>query len=83
MFRTRATSAATNYTTVAGDYLVLEVGVGGDPAVGFNHESGMRFGDAAASDLPEDNTDTTDLNPWVQLTDTLTFVDTLFAQAMM
>lgn len=68
------TSAAGNYTTVAGDYVVLQLGMGGDPDVGSDHDSSLRFGDAAASDLPEDDTDTTDLNPWVQLTDTLTFI---------
>ena len=67
-----ATSAATNYTTVADDRIVIEEGMGGDPISG-DHESTMRFGDAAASDLAENDTATTDDNPWVQLTDTLTF----------
>lgn len=73
-------SAATNYTTVAGDYLVIEIGVSGDPAVGQSHSCSLRFGDAAASDLPSDDTETQDLNPWVQLNDTLTF-DTIRPQA--
>ena len=68
-----ATSAATNYTTVAEDRLVFEVGMGGDPNAGSDHDSSMRFGDDAASDLPEDDTTTTDLRPWIQLTNTLTF----------
>jgi hypothetical protein len=69
------TSAATNYTTVAGDRLVFEVGAGGLPKNnGFSHSCSLRLGDSAASDLPEDTTTTTDLRPWVQLTDTLTFV---------
>ena len=70
-----ATSAATNYTTVAGDYLVIEMGVGGDPVVGgSNHKNTLRLGDNG-SDLPEDNTDTsTTLVPWVELADTLSFV---------
>ena len=68
-----ATSAATDYTTVAGDRLVIETGMGGTPGIASDHDSSMRFGDAAASDLPENNTATTDDNPWVELTDTLTF----------
>lgn len=71
---TTRNSAATNYTTVAGDRLVIEVGLIGTPVAGGSHSSSIRFGDDAASDLPEDNTTTTDLRPWVQLTDTLTFV---------
>jgi hypothetical protein len=66
-----ATSAATNYTVVSGDRLVIEIGMGGVPSL-FGHDSNMRLGDAAASDLPEDDTDTTDLRAWVQLNDTLT-----------
>ena len=69
-----ATSAATNYTTVTGDYLVFELGTGGNPGAGGTHDSQLRLGDAAASDLSEDNTSTTDNNPWIELTDTLTFV---------
>lgn len=69
-----ATSAATNYTVLAGDRLVFEIGGGGDPAAGSDHDYTLRLGDAAASDLPEDNTDTNDFNPWIELTDTLAFV---------
>jgi len=76
-----ATSAVTNYTTVAGDYLVIEIGMGGDPPGGGEHDSSIRLGDAAASDLPEDDTTTTDLRPWVELTDTLAF-DTLMSQGI-
>jgi len=68
-----ATSAVTNYTTVAGDRLVLETGMGGDPGGGKDHDSTIRFGDASASDLSEDDTSTTDNNPWVELNDTLNF----------
>jgi hypothetical protein len=72
-----ATSETGNYTTVAGDYLVIEIGVGGDPSTINVHSGSFRLGDAAGSDLPEDDTDTTDLNPWVELvTDTLTFTTT-------
>lgn len=65
-----------DYTTVEGDYLVIEIGTGGDPAIGSTHESNLRFGDDNASDLPENNTSTEYLwNPWVELMDvTLIFV---------
>lgn len=69
-----ATSAATDYTTVSGDRLVFELGAGGDPSFTSPHDFTLRLGDAAASDLPEDDTNTTDLNPWIELEDDLKFV---------
>ena len=69
-----ATSVAGNYTTVAGDYPVFEVGTGGDPDVGTDHDTFMTFNDDNASDLPENDTATAELNPWIELADTLTFV---------
>lgn len=72
-----ATSAATNYTTVDGDRLCIEVGAGGDPSSTNHHDYALRLGDAAGSDLPENSTSTSDFRPWVQLTDTLTFVSPL------
>lgn len=77
-----ATSAATNYTTVAGDRLVIEIGLGGDPAGGSVHEGSLRLGTAAASDLAEDDSSTTDNNPWVQLNDSLTFVTTTVTKSI-
>jgi hypothetical protein len=70
-----ATSQAGSYTTIAGDHLVIETGMGGDPANsgGADHDSDMRLGDAAGSFLPENDTATTDNSPWVELTTTLTF----------
>ena len=69
-----ATSAATNYTTVAGDRLVIELGGSGDPDAAGTHQIRLTVGDAQASDLPEDDSDQTDLRPWFELADTLTFV---------
>jgi hypothetical protein len=69
-----ANSAATNYTTVEGDCLVIEIGLAGDPTGSNTHSGSLRLGDSAASDLAEDDTSTADNKPWVQLTDTLTFV---------
>lgn len=64
---------ATDYTTAADDRLVIEVGLSGDPAAGKSHSGSLRFGDAAATDLTEDDLSVVDLNPWLELTDTLTF----------
>lgn len=68
-----ATSATGNYVTQRGDRLVIEVGAGGDPTGSNPHDFTLRLGDSAASDLPENDTATTDDNPWIELTDTLTF----------
>jgi hypothetical protein len=68
-------STAGDYTTVAGDYLVFEWGFGGDPAGGSTHTGSIRLGDIVTTDLPENDTETDDLRPWIQLTDTLTFLE--------
>ncbi len=70
-----ATSAAGNYTTVTNDHLVIELGMGGDPAgaSGGDHDSSMRLGDSAASDLAFADGSSSDDNPVLQLADTLTF----------
>jgi len=65
-----ATSAASDYVTSAGDRLVIELGVGGDPSLAGSHTAGVRVGDTGASDLPEDGTSTdTSKNPWIEFTD--------------
>lgn len=51
------------------DRIVVEIGVGGLPAT--DHDSGIRVGDAATSDLPYDDADTNDFNPYVQFAQTL------------
>jgi hypothetical protein len=78
----RSTSHAltSNYTTEAGDRLVVEFSLFGLPTnVGGTqgHNGGFRLGsDGTSGDLPEDNT-TTDLefNPWVEFSPTITFGD--------
>jgi hypothetical protein len=62
-----------SYTTVAGDRIVVEIGLGGDPNSGFTHSATMRLGSSPATDLPENNTETNDWAPWAQLPDTLAF----------
>jgi len=68
-------AASAVYTTVAGDRIVVEVGMGGSTGGSGTHSSSMRLGSASATDLPEDDTTTTDDNPWVEIPDTLAFAD--------
>mgnify|MGYP001595625475 CR=1 FL=1 len=53
-----------------GDRIVIEIGTGGDPANtgGADHDSDLRIGDVAVSDLAENDTAITDDNPWVEFT---------------
>lgn len=74
----RAFSATTTAVAVSdGDYLVIEIGAGGTPSgggsgsFGQGHDSRLRIGDAAASDLAEDDSSTTDDNPWIEFADDL------------
>ncbi len=69
-------TVAGNYTTVAGDRILLELGMSGDPSGGGSpdHDSDMSFGDDNGTDLPVDDTTTAANNPWFELTDNLTFV---------
>jgi hypothetical protein len=59
-----AVNLATNYTTVSGDHLVLEVG--GFQGAGSTNNQTLRFGDTGATDLPEDETTTADNVPWIR-----------------
>lgn len=68
-----ATSVAGNYTTVAGDRLVIEVGLSGDPSGTNTHDGSMSYGSDSATDLTMADGTTTANNPIVTLTDTLTF----------
>jgi hypothetical protein len=54
-------TALTTTTTQDGDYLVIEIG-----RTGGLGQADMRIGDAATSDLPENETTTDDLNPWIE-----------------
>jgi hypothetical protein len=57
----------------SGDRLVIEIGMGGDPGAGSDHDSDMRIGDADATDLGANDTDTSDFNPYVEFANTLSF----------
>lgn len=63
----------TNYTTVAGDYLVLEVGGQVDATGGTSVTGTMSFGSSSASDLAENETGTAANNPWFEISRNLTF----------
>lgn len=69
----RETSTSTEVTAHSGDRIVIEVGMGGDPGAGSDHDSDMSVGDDSATDLAEDDTDTDADNPWVEFPNTLTF----------
>jgi hypothetical protein len=65
-------TTSTSLAVLDGDRLVIEIGTGGDPGLSGAHDSSLGFGDSAVSDLPEDITTTTALNPWVEFADDLT-----------
>ena len=69
----------TNYTTVAGDYLVLEVGGQVSSAGGTSVTGNMSFGSNSASDLAENETGTAANNPWFEISRDLTFAITATA----
>jgi len=54
----------TNVTCQAGDRLVIELG--GRFFAGSYRNAAYRIGDASANDLPEDETTTSDYNPWME-----------------
>ena len=70
--RIRAATAITGFSAAAGDRLVLEIGIHGvTPA---NEIMQMRIGDpTAAADFALTAALTTDLCPWGELSQTLTF----------
>lgn len=53
-----------DYTTASGDYLVIEYGVRNHAAATL--DARLRFGDAPASALPEDQLSTADNHPWIE-----------------
>ena len=74
-----STTVANAYTTVTGDYLVVEISVEGSPGGGGGvqgHNASLRWGsDGGSGDLPENDTETgTGFNPWfeIQTTDPAT-----------
>lgn len=59
----------TSGVAVSGDYLVVEVGF--RSATGTDRTVSLSYGDDNASDLPEDTSTTTALNPWIEFSATI------------
>lgn len=72
-------TALTSVAAQDGDVIVIEIGSRQHATQAGNFE--WRYGDASASDLPENETATTDANPWIEVTDTLTFQNNSKARA--
>ena len=68
------TPAVTSVDALEGDRIVIEIGGGGDPGAGSDHDFDMSFGDDSSTDLTADGTDADADNPWIEFPDTITFV---------
>lgn len=68
-----------NYTTVFGDFLVLEIGGQVSSAGGTSVTGSMSIGSNSATDLPENETETAANNPWFEISRTIQFVDDYLA----
>lgn len=69
-----ASTALGSVVCQAGDRLVIEVGIRSFNTVTTNYTATHRFGDATGSDLAEDETTTTDNNPWIEFDSAITFL---------
>lgn len=66
------TGTTTSVTLQANDRLVFELGLSGNPDNDFEHSGTLRVGDASASDLPNDDSSTSDFNPYIIFANTIT-----------
>lgn len=64
-------ASLTSYACANGDRLVVEVGARTFRTSGTATARDIRVGDAAASDLPENETSTSDFCPWIEFSDTI------------
>lgn len=65
--RSRVLTATTSSVAAqANDRLLIEIGIGGDPDAGSDHDCTLRIGDSAVSDLAGLDDETGDLNPYVE-----------------
>jgi hypothetical protein len=75
-------TALTELAIEEGDRLVIEIGVRSFNTLTTTQYAYITVGDAAAADLPEDETETEYLNPWVEFSDTLAWqVETAYVAA--
>lgn len=63
----------TTYITTKGDRLVVEIGGQVSSSGGTSVTARMLLGCDSATDLPEDETSTSDYNPWIEFSNTITF----------
>lgn len=79
------TTAAGPFSISDGDRLVIEIGCGGQPASGTGtngHNQRLVIGDNSASDLPVNETATTQDNPWINFaTNTFVFLSDIVGDA--
>lgn len=68
-----AGTALGSVAAAQGDRLVIEVGIRAHNVTSSSRTGTLRFGEASASDLAEDETSTTDDNPWIEFSQDLTF----------
>lgn len=61
-------------SAVEGGWLTVEIGAAGDPAAGQSHSSSIRFGDSNGTDLPQDESTTTDNDPWIEFSSNIIFM---------
>lgn len=59
-------ASVTSVTSQNGDYLVIEVGARKTSASSSSRSATLRFGDNSGTDLAQDETTTTDNNPWIE-----------------
>lgn len=79
--KTPSNIALNPVTCQSGDVLVMEIGYR-QTASSTNRTVTQRFGDSAASDLPVDETSTSDFNGWVEFNNNITFIgSTSFANS--
>lgn len=72
------TGSGTSVSSVSaqdGDRIIIEIGYRAHNSTTAIKIGTLRFGDASGSDLAEDETSTTDDNPWVEFSDNVTFMD--------
>jgi len=67
--------AITSVNAQAGDRIVVEIGTRSFNVVSSGYNAYHRFGDAAAADLPEDESTTSDYNPWIEFSANITFIN--------
>ncbi|MDP9203647.1 MAG: hypothetical protein M3P26_17220 [Gemmatimonadota bacterium] len=65
--------ATTSVTAQAGDRLVIEIGIK-NSTVGTSVSGDLSFGDNSGTDLAVDTTTTAANNPWIELSNTITFL---------